>query len=127
MALGRRPLAPSLLLAVAAAAGAAPGGAPVEWTDARSLGVAQRGFDPAYCAGYYDRLPADAKGVVRDEVWALRCGHGVCGWPVMRRASEQEATPCVLHSTLSLSVRVLTAHCSPLALRLPHVVGRGHA
>ena len=39
----------------------------VEWHDVRDWGVEGRGFDDTQ--NYFDRLPARAKGVVRDAVW----------------------------------------------------------
>ena len=39
------------------------------WTDARQLTVEGKGWSET--AAYYDRLPAKAKGVVRDPVWDL--------------------------------------------------------
>jgi lysophospholipase L1-like esterase len=41
----------------------------VVWHDVRDWGVEGRGFDDT--ANYFDRLPARAKGVVRDDVWNL--------------------------------------------------------
>ena len=41
----------------------------VQWQDVRDWGVEGRGFDDT--SSYFDRLPARAKGVVRDAVWNL--------------------------------------------------------
>lgn len=41
----------------------------VQWHDVQDFGLEGRGFDDT--AAYFDRLPARAKGVVRDEVWNL--------------------------------------------------------
>jgi len=39
------------------------------WEDVRDWGVEGRGFNDT--EAYFDRLPARAKGVVRDDVWGL--------------------------------------------------------
>ncbi len=52
----------------AAGSGAAPA-AELAWTDIRSLGVEGRGWNDA--PGFYGRLPAAAKTVVRPPVWDL--------------------------------------------------------
>lgn len=41
----------------------------IQWNDVRDWGVEGRGFDDT--EKYFDRLPARAKGVVRDAVWNL--------------------------------------------------------
>ncbi|WP_372897218.1 SGNH/GDSL hydrolase N-terminal domain-containing protein, partial [Stieleria sp.] len=43
--------------------------AEIQWHDVRDWGVEGRGFDDT--EKYFDRLPARAKGVVRDAVWNL--------------------------------------------------------
>ena len=49
---------------------------PLRWTDvAATPGLLYgRGFDPSELMSPYDRLPAAAHGVVRDEVWSLSRG-----------------------------------------------------
>ena len=47
----------------------APADDPVAWHDVRDWGIEGRGFDDT--ERYFDRLPARAKGVVRDTVWTL--------------------------------------------------------
>lgn len=41
----------------------------LKWTDVRDFGVLGKGWTDTQ--GYYERFPARAKGVVRDEVWKL--------------------------------------------------------
>ncbi|PAY19348.1 hypothetical protein CKO51_12105 [Rhodopirellula sp. SM50] len=62
------------LTAAGVAASAAPlalsaDSAGIQWHDVRDWGVEGRGFDDT--EKYFDRLPARAKGVVRDAVWNL--------------------------------------------------------
>jgi len=45
-----------------------PAEKPFRWVDIRDLGVEGRGFEQT--ESFYDRLPASAKGVVSDGVWA---------------------------------------------------------
>jgi hypothetical protein len=49
---------------------------PLTWTDARELTVDGKGWTDT--ASFYDRLPAKAKGVVRDPVWDL--SHNSAGY-----------------------------------------------
>ncbi|MBI3946568.1 MAG: SGNH/GDSL hydrolase family protein [Armatimonadetes bacterium] len=59
---------------------ATPAQPPVDglaWHDVREWGVEGKGWADTECD--YDRLPARAKGVVRDPVWMLsRCSSGMC-------------------------------------------------
>lgn len=59
----------STIVAHSDAAYAAAGSPEPKWYDVRDWGVEGRGFDDT--AEYFDRLPARAKGVVRDAVWNL--------------------------------------------------------
>eukprot|EP01060_Flectonema_neradi_P039204 TRINITY_DN8534_c0_g1_i1.p1 TRINITY_DN8534_c0_g1~~TRINITY_DN8534_c0_g1_i1.p1 ORF type:complete len:755 (+),score=134.45 TRINITY_DN8534_c0_g1_i1:71-2335(+) len=45
--------------------------AATEWHDVRDLGVRGRGFDVSELESFADRLPAKAKGKVRDVIWEL--------------------------------------------------------
>lgn len=43
----------------------------LDWYDVEDWGIEGRGWTTKEMAHYYDRLPAKAKGVVRDAVWSL--------------------------------------------------------
>lgn len=62
------PLVPSALLGQTSTP-ATTQAVDLEWHDARNLGILGRAFDDV--ASPFDRLPARAKGVVRDAVWNL--------------------------------------------------------
>jgi len=57
------------LLAAACTVGAEEQPTPIEWRDAQTLTVEGRGWDAT--ESFFNRLPARAKGVVRDPVWDL--------------------------------------------------------
>ena len=43
----------------------------IRWLDVRDWGVEGKGWPQSETEKYFDRLPARAKGVVRDPVWSL--------------------------------------------------------
>lgn len=45
--------------------------APIEWHDVQDWGVEGKGWSESETFKYFDRLPKEAKGVVRDPVWNL--------------------------------------------------------
>jgi lysophospholipase L1-like esterase len=63
-----------------------PPAADVAWHDVREWGVEGRGFDDT--ENYFDRLPARAKGVVRDPVWNL--AHHTTGMAVFFESDAAE-------------------------------------
>ena len=50
---------------------------PMDWHDVRTMGVEGKGWQDT--EGFYERLPAKARGVVREPVWERsRCPAGIC-------------------------------------------------
>ena len=77
------------------------------WTDARQLTLEGQGWSDLESP--YDRLPAKAKGVVRDPVWSL---------------SHHAAGLCVRFKTTSKSIAVNWSLTSP-NLNMPHMPTSG--
>ncbi len=94
----------------------AQGGEAIEWVDLRELTIEGRGWSDT--ESFYDRLPARAKGVVREPVWQLaECSAGIAGrfvtdapaiwarWKLRREALSMNHMPSTGVSGIDLYAR----------------------
>jgi N-terminus of Esterase_SGNH_hydro-type/GDSL-like Lipase/Acylhydrolase family len=103
-------LSSSMLFAAEQVVAPAHADSGLAWYDASDIGVEGKGWQDT--EKYYDRLPARAKGVVRDPVWYL---------------SHDAAGLCIRFATDAPSVAVSWDGCSDGEGGMPHMAATGNS